>query len=307
MRGGALMGKRDFPGARRSFEQALELDPGYFPAAANLARLDLADKKPEDARKRFEAVLARNPKSARAYLALAQLRAGARGSAEEVGALVAKAVAADPKRARGWHDRAFSGTDKQGSTPRRRRCRAPNRPQPMDARLAHRAGDGNRHHHHQNWRRCRRADAARIAELQIAAKDKDGRAEPGKRRRASPITSKRRLVVALHGRRAAAATIAVAREVQAAPKQAAGFILEGDVHASQKSWNEALAAYRAGSAGRIGRSVSRPTRRCAKVADADNFARTWLKDHPDVAPSTISPRRIARKDYAAAISTSRCW
>jgi putative PEP-CTERM system TPR-repeat lipoprotein len=96
LRGTALLGKRDFPAARQSFERALALNPAYFPAAANLANLDLADKKPDEARKRFEAVLAKDPKNGQALLALAELRAKAGGTTEEVAALINRAVIATP-------------------------------------------------------------------------------------------------------------------------------------------------------------------------------------------------------------------
>src|SRR6476469_9946214 len=82
--------------ARKSFERALELEPTDFAAAASLARLDLADKKPDDARKRFEGVLAKDPKNMRALLALAELRAQNSGTTDEVTAMIGKAVAADP-------------------------------------------------------------------------------------------------------------------------------------------------------------------------------------------------------------------
>ena len=71
-------------GARKQFEQALAIDPAFFPAAANLARLDLADKKPDDAKKRFDDVLAKDPKNVAALLAIAELRARGGGSADEV-------------------------------------------------------------------------------------------------------------------------------------------------------------------------------------------------------------------------------
>jgi Tfp pilus assembly protein PilF len=40
--------------------------------------MDLADKKPEDARKRFEGVLAKDPKNVQAFMALAEMRAKGR-------------------------------------------------------------------------------------------------------------------------------------------------------------------------------------------------------------------------------------
>jgi hypothetical protein len=68
-----------------SFEKALALSPTYYPAAANLANLDIVEKKPADARQRFETLLANDPKSMQALLALAQLRAKDGGTTEEVG------------------------------------------------------------------------------------------------------------------------------------------------------------------------------------------------------------------------------
>ena len=91
LRGIALLGKQDRAGARKNFERAVALDPTYFPAITSLAALDLADKKPEEAKRRFEVVLAKDPRNVQALLALAELRARAKGSAEEVAALISKA------------------------------------------------------------------------------------------------------------------------------------------------------------------------------------------------------------------------
>lgn len=73
LKGNALLGKNDITVARKSFERALTLDPGHYPAAAALARLDLADKKPEMAQKRFERILSTEKNNLQAMLALAEL------------------------------------------------------------------------------------------------------------------------------------------------------------------------------------------------------------------------------------------
>lgn len=86
--------------ARRSFEEAVKLDAAYFPAAAGLAALDLADQKPDAARQRFQAVLAKNPKSVPALLGLAELSARTGGSKDEVTKLLTDAVNAAPDAAR---------------------------------------------------------------------------------------------------------------------------------------------------------------------------------------------------------------
>ena len=66
------MGKNDLPAARKSLEHALELQPNYFPAAANLAQLDVRDHHPDAARERFKTLLAKDPGNLSALLALAQ-------------------------------------------------------------------------------------------------------------------------------------------------------------------------------------------------------------------------------------------
>ena len=99
LRGRTLLAKKDVAGARKSFERALTIDPQFFPAVASLAGLDLADKKPEDAKKRFEAVLAKNPKNVQALLAIAELAARNNASKDEVSALITKAIDANPTEA----------------------------------------------------------------------------------------------------------------------------------------------------------------------------------------------------------------
>ncbi|MDR1935650.1 MAG: PEP-CTERM system TPR-repeat protein PrsT, partial [Candidatus Accumulibacter sp.] len=96
LRGTALLGRRDADGARRNFESALQKNPDYFPAAANLARLDMAARKPDDAKKRFRDILARNPGSSLALLSLAELEGRIGGKKEDVVALIGQAVAANP-------------------------------------------------------------------------------------------------------------------------------------------------------------------------------------------------------------------
>jgi putative PEP-CTERM system TPR-repeat lipoprotein len=65
--------KDDLANARASMEKALAIAPTYLPAAANLAQMDLNDKKPADAEARFTNVLKKDPKNVGAMTALAEL------------------------------------------------------------------------------------------------------------------------------------------------------------------------------------------------------------------------------------------
>ncbi len=96
LRGRVLAQRKDMAGARRSFDQALATDPGYFPAVASLAALDLADKNTDAALKRFKDQLARDPKDYRALLAVAELKLQTGAPADEVRALLGDAVKANP-------------------------------------------------------------------------------------------------------------------------------------------------------------------------------------------------------------------
>lgn len=96
IRGLAYLGKGDRPSARKAFEQALVVNPAFFPAAANLARLDLLDKRPDAARKRYEDILKVDEKHVQALMALAAL-ADANKQEEEAVSWLEKAAKADAK------------------------------------------------------------------------------------------------------------------------------------------------------------------------------------------------------------------
>lgn len=98
LRGIVLAANNDLAKARDSFQQALKIDPRYFPAAANLASLDLANKDFKTARGRFEQVAKQAPTDSRPWLALAQLARADNNEAEYL-ANLEKAARANPKDA----------------------------------------------------------------------------------------------------------------------------------------------------------------------------------------------------------------
>ncbi len=73
LKGGVYLALQDRPMARASFNAALAQDSLYLPALANLAQLDKADHKPDDAVKRYQAALAGSPGNAALMEALAGL------------------------------------------------------------------------------------------------------------------------------------------------------------------------------------------------------------------------------------------
>ena len=99
LRGRVQLAQQDGGAARKSFEKALAIDSSNFAASASLAELDMADKKPANAKKRFENLLARNPKDGQALMSLAQLASLSGAEKDEVSKLLSKAMEANPQDA----------------------------------------------------------------------------------------------------------------------------------------------------------------------------------------------------------------
>jgi cellulose synthase operon protein C len=94
------LAKKDQTGARGNFEQALRLQPSFFPAARNLALLDMQDGKRDAAKQRYEAILAKDPKNETALLALVEMAQQNGAAAQELDKAMDRAVAASPGSAR---------------------------------------------------------------------------------------------------------------------------------------------------------------------------------------------------------------
>lgn len=99
LRGTAFLLKGDGKNARASFERALAIEPAYFPAASNLARLDMMEGKQAEAEGRLKGVLAKAPEHAEALMSLAGLKARNKAGFAEASALLRKAIEGNPKQA----------------------------------------------------------------------------------------------------------------------------------------------------------------------------------------------------------------
>jgi putative PEP-CTERM system TPR-repeat lipoprotein len=321
LRGLALVGKRDVAGARRNFERAVALDAGYFPAAANLARLDLADQKPEEAKKRFDAVLAKDPKSVAALLAIAELRAKSGGSPDEVAALIGKAVAANPTdvlprlrlithwlRADQAAKAVTAGQDAMAALP--------NRPEILQALGRAQIAAGNPNLALETYSKLVQLQPKsptpllRVAEAQVAAKDKEAALRTLRKALALKpdlVDAYRAIAVLELDAGRVPQAVAAAREVQGQrPKESVGYIMEGDLHVYRRSWTDAAAAYRRGLK-LVGTADLAAKLHAALVAggntkEAEQFAASWVKDHPrQLAFSTyLAQAAMAKGDYGTA-------
>lgn len=90
------LARNDLVQARASFERAVRISPLYLPAVVNLARLDLQDKKPEQARQRFDELLKANPKDVQTRMALIELRASEKAPPAEIAGALAEIIRTEP-------------------------------------------------------------------------------------------------------------------------------------------------------------------------------------------------------------------
>lgn len=321
LRGTALLGKRDVEAARKSFERALAIDPTYFPAAANLARLDIINKKPEDAQKRFESVLARNPKSTESLLALAELRARNRASADEVTGLIGRAItvnpAAIPPRLALINYYLNTRLPSKASAAAQDALAAiPDRPEILDAAgRAYQASGANNQalSTYSKWARIQPKSPVplvRMADVHIVGKEFQAAAESLRKAlelKPDYLDAQRRSIALDIRRDRTRQALDTARTVQKQrPKEVAGYLLEGDVHSATKAWTPAVAAYRSGL--KHVDSVDLAIRlhvalRAAKSSEADQFSAERLKKYPNETAFRVylAESTLAVGEYAASI------
>ncbi|MCP5249845.1 MAG: PEP-CTERM system TPR-repeat protein PrsT [Candidatus Accumulibacter sp.] len=327
LQGTALLGKKDIAGARKSFEKALSLNPVYYPATANLANLDIFEKKPGEAKKRLEALLVKDPSSVQALLALAQMEAKAGGSTEQIAALIKRAVAANPTAPapRLALIGLYLGKNEVKSAlaaAQEALVVLPDRPEILDGvgRAQQAAGDYNQALVTYGKLAALKPDLVmpylRMAEVEVAAKNKEGALQSlRKALKVQPDSLQaQRGIIMLEidaGRRPEA--IIVAREVQKQrPTEGIGYIFEGDIYYAKKDWPEAVAVYREGLKKVPGTSdlaikLMAALQASGNAAEADKFAEGWIKDHPKDARFRLYVAEIAtmRKDYAGAAKRYR--
>ena len=84
LRGAIYFQNKDYPAARKHFEQALSLRANFVPALEGLAGADLLEKKPEAARRRFEQQLSQEPGNEALALSYTRLLRSLNAPATEV-------------------------------------------------------------------------------------------------------------------------------------------------------------------------------------------------------------------------------
>ena len=315
--------RRDPAAARVAFTKAVELSPTYLPALINLAQLDITDNKPDDARKRFDVLIARDPKNEQALLAQADVMARTGAPPAEIAATLQRAITANPQsvaarlalinfhlRAQNY-SAALSAAQEAAAAFR-------NEPRILGALAqAHEAaGESNQAIETLNrWIALEPASAVPLVRLAaLFAKRKDYPKTIDLLRRAQKLAPgdlaiTRDLVVAylLAGKPDDA--MKEAKNLQATkPQVAAGFALEGDIYSATQRWPQAERAYRDAlkaepASEALAVKLHSALNRAGKGADADTLARKWLAEHPKdvVFRVYLAEQALGEKNYRAAV------
>lgn len=299
LRGLVQLARKDVAGARASFEKALQIDPSFYPAAALLASLDMAEKKPDAARKRFEALLVASPDNASAQLALAELHANSGGSKAEVEAMINKTIASRPNVAAArvalidFHLRhqdlkAALAAAQQGI------AALPESAELLEAQGRVRTLAGEYNQALESFNALARAQPRsplapmRLAEVYVALKKYPTaitqlrsalELAPGN------LALRRRLgeIQMANGETKEALATAALLQKQA-PEAAAGYSLEGDVQSSLKAWGPAVNALRRSldkaPDSTVASKLHFALNAAGNKAEADKHAATWTREHP---------------------------
>lgn len=321
LRGLALILKRDFSGARASFERAVQLQPTYMPAVTNLARLDLRDKNIEAAKKRYESVLQKEPNDQQALFNLAVLLRISGAKQEDIAKLLKQAVTGNPTSpvARtALVNFYLSNRDAKSALAAAQDAQAalPNNASVVNALGVAQLAAGQ-------------AQAAISTFAQLAGMVPKS-PEPLVRQAQAYMAAKRpddaiqalRAALALSPDQPTIegdiATIYVstgrsdealreARAVQAThPDQPLGYVLEAEIDVAQKKWGPAVRIYRdAVKKFDLPLLVVRAhavMEAAGEGAEADSMAERWIKAHPKDALvlSYLAQRDLAAKRYAGA-------
>jgi len=306
--------------ARPSSLKFVTYIPGVAPLESAAQKAETAD----EAKRRFEAVLATDPNNVAALLGLADLRARAGASSESL-ALIEKAIAANataptPRLALIAHYMLNKDPKKAVGAARQALEALPDNPDVIVALGTAQLGSGETDQAIATFTNLtkRYPDSAiawfRLAQAQAAAKAKPLAIENLRKALAIKpdfLDAQRALVGLEYDVGHLTEAVAVAREVQKQrPNESIGYILEGDRYAYRRQWRAAASAYRNGL-NHVPSTDLAMKLYAAMEADGDSgtnqFADTWLKDHPqdDIFRLFMAGVAMDRNDYRAAAKQYR--
>ncbi len=299
LRGRVQLLQKNVDGAAKSFETALTKDGSYFPAIASLAAIDLDAKRPDAARKRFQDHLRTNPKSYQAHLALAELAARI-GEAPDaiVGHLrnAVKANAGEPQPHLMLINQLLTGGDSAAALTAAREAAAalPGNVAVAEALGRTQMAANDAASAVTTFKQLTAQQATnpllqvRLAEALVATRDNaSARRALDKALELRPgfAPARRSLVGIAMAEGKPQEALALVRQMQKAePKDASAYVLEGDVEAARRNWDQAVPAYR--KAFELVRNTDHVVRlhmalsASGKTAEADRIAADWGRNNP---------------------------
>jgi putative PEP-CTERM system TPR-repeat lipoprotein len=324
--GAVFLAKDDVKSARAAFEKALTLQSSYLPSLQALARLDLQDANAAAGRKRYEAALAKDPENAALLIAFAAYLRAIGAEQREAGALLERALqaapdAAEPRVALAEFYLRSGDATRALDVAQQANVIIPNDPRIVEVLGMAQQATGNSGQAIETYRQLvvllpQSANAqVRLARAHAAVKEYPRalqllRSALAREPQRVDLHSDIAFVQVQAGRYDEA--IAEARELQKKrPKDALGFVIEGDILVTQKKWVEAATIYRVA----LGRSPDLLTANKAvaalKKVEADGTAQglvaKWLRENPkDLAARLyLADRDMAQKDYKSALPNLR--
>ena len=318
LRGRIQVSKNDYINARKNFEKSVSINPTYYPAIASLAALDIIEKKPENAKKRFEDLLVKEPKNNQALLGLAELKSRSGGTKEEIAESINRAITANPSEVmprvllvdfylRNKDNKAaFSAAQSAASV-------LPDSPEILDALGRTQLATGDTNQAISSYTKLVSLQPQsvqplmRLASANLAAKNTTAAEQNlNKALELKPdfLEAQTDLIILNISSEKYQNAIELTRSIQKQrPKEVVGYILEGDVNVAQKKWDDALAAYRLG----LKQTISlEPASKIYSVlnaqnnkVEADKFSATWMKEHPKDVQfiSYVADAALVKKDF----------
>ena len=323
LKGGVHLARSDAAGARAAFEKAVKLQPHYFPAVANLAQLDLTEKKMADAKKRLEAFLTVDKKHIGAMTALAEI-AASEGQQTQTTSWLEKAGSEnpdvlEPNMRLASHYLKTGEKAKALTLVRKLQTANPSNPELVDllgqAQVANNDAAGALESYSKLVNLVPKSARAqmRLAGVHMLLKNETAAADDIKRAVAlepDGVPGRLAMVDLLLRKGQADQALSIARAMQkesvAAP---VGYMVEGDILLKQKKNDAAIKAYeQAYSAGKTPQLLVKLTqaqRAAGKHKEADARVAQFLKEHPGEPVMTMvnAETQLAAKQYKAAIGS----
>lgn len=312
VRGRIMALRGDAAAARSHYEQALKNDPRHFPSVMALTQMDLAGKQHEAAIQRLNTYVKAEPANQRAFALLVDIHRQAGLPPAQILSLLQKAVKDSPSEAAPRlllvdHLLRASEVKEAMAAAQDANLAIPEHPALLDALGRTQVAAGNLQQAERSLSKSAQMQPSSVeALLKLAAvqlQNKDSAAAVATLRKAlamdpESLPTQRGLMRLAIAENRGTDALLIAQAVQKlAPKAAEGHLLEAEVHASQKKWAQAAAAYRLA----LEREVSGATairlhaalQASGKPADAAAFAARWTKDQPKDAPFQMHLAYIA--------------